>query len=88
MRDISESGVLNVGTSSSTPKPQKLKQKIIKLFDDLASRPMGNPHCPRCCSLLQYSDVTFFSPDGDRHWEVLLPICQRCDTRELLKQSA
>jgi hypothetical protein len=88
MQHTNENGVRTGDASSSRPKPQKLKEEIIRFFDDLASRPRGDIYCRGCGSLLQHSGVTFFSPYDDRTWVIFLPVCFECDQEQSPRKCA
>jgi hypothetical protein len=59
---------------------QNVRVAVEQLFDALATAPMP-PQCPKCSARTISVDATFFAPGG-KTWNVMLPVCPRCDLKK------
>jgi hypothetical protein len=59
--------------------------EIQRLLDTLCAQPSVIHLCQNCGSEMVDLDVMFFLDDGERSWNIPVPVCPKCDREEYLK---
>jgi hypothetical protein len=73
--------------SHVVPDPEIIEQ-IGELLDTLHIHGRKDSCCLHCGSPLKRVHAIFFLLESDRTWNVPLPICSRCDLKELSTKRA
>jgi hypothetical protein len=66
------------GNSFLSPQPPIAKD-LETLLDFLSAEPPTIGLCKNCGSKMLHVDAIFFLSDGDRGWNIPLPVCPRCE---------
>lgn len=57
----------------------QVTRDLIHLLDQLGTRAHATRTCKHCGAVMTVFDAVFFLENGDRSWNVPMPICLNCE---------